>query len=177
MQTLVFLSAAVFFLSGCLGDTKETEPSAQNNAPENPETGLMQGMTEEHNKVRRPYNVPDLTWDEDLVDISLDWLNVLNDDGCQMEHNWDSPYGENLFWTSMTSNNREVVQAWASEVDFYDYDSNSCEPGEMCGHFTQIVWSTTERVGCASLTCDNGRGELWMCNYDPAGNWVGERPW
>ena len=64
------LVSSSLFLSGCLEALKKTEPSAENNAPENPETGLMQGMTEEHNKIRRPYNVPDLTWDEDLVDLS-----------------------------------------------------------------------------------------------------------
>ena len=177
MQKLIFLTAAVLIHSGCLGDTKETEPSAQNNVPENPETGLMQGMTEEHNKIRRPYNVPDLTWDEELVQISLDWLNVLNDDGCQMEHNWDSPLGENLMWATYYMSAADVVNGWASEEAFYDYGNNSCDPGEMCGHYTQIVWESTERVGCAMIVCPNGTDHMWMCNYDPAGNWVGERPY
>ena len=69
-----------------------------------------------------------------------------------------------------------MVDAWASEVVYYDYESNSCDRGEMCGHYTQLVWSTTERVGCAMATCADG-SEIWMCDYDPPGNYVGEWPY
>ena len=45
----------------------------------------------------------------------------------------------------------------------------------MCGHYTQIVWETTQKVGCAKIQCDGF--DLWVCNYDPPGNWVGEKPY
>jgi hypothetical protein len=40
-------------------------------------------------------------------------------------------------------------------------------------------------VGCARRTCttgspfSGGTGEwtFWVCDYDPPGNWVGERPY
>jgi len=38
---------------------------------------------------------------------------------------------------------------WADEEKCYDYDSNTCAEGHMCGHYTQIVWSTTRKLGCA----------------------------
>ena len=72
--------------------------------------------------------------------------------------------------------NEEVVQSWASEEEFYDYDANTCEPNQMCGHYTQIVWEQTTHVGCAVHICED-QSELWMCNYNPAGNWVGEKPY
>ncbi|XWS52169.1 hypothetical protein CRYUN_Cryun11dG0043900 [Craigia yunnanensis] len=35
----------------------------------------------------------------------------------------------------------------------------------MCGHYTQIVWKNTRRIGCARVICDNG--DVFMtCNYD-----------
>ena len=145
-------------------------------SPGDGETGRMIGITDAHNRVRAAKGLEDLWWSEALVDVSMEWLVHLRDSGCMMEHNWDSPYGENLFWASYASNADEVVESWASEEEFYDYESNSCQDGEQCGHYTQIVWSSTTQVGCAVLECTDG-SELWMCNYDPAGNWVGEQPY
>ncbi|KAK3533407.1 hypothetical protein QTP70_019486, partial [Hemibagrus guttatus] len=49
----------------------------------------------------------------------------------------------------------------------------------------QIVWATTNRVGCAVHVCPsmNVWGERWenavylVCNYSPKGNWIGEAPY
>nr|CAD1834629.1 unnamed protein product [Ananas comosus var. bracteatus] len=70
----------------------------------------------------------------------------------------------------------DVVLNWAEEHAFYNPANNSCLPGQVCGHFTQIVWNNTERVGCARVECAGG-GVIITCNYDPPGNWVGERPY
>ena len=32
----------------------------------------------------------------------------------------------------------EPVDDWHKEVQDYDYDSNTCQPGKMCGHYTQV---------------------------------------
>ncbi|KAF2317182.1 hypothetical protein GH714_015301 [Hevea brasiliensis] len=70
----------------------------------------------------------------------------------------------------------DAVSAWAAEEKYYTYATNSCEVGQMCGHYTQIVWKTTRRIGCARSVCDDG--DVFMtCNYDPPGNYVGERPY
>ena len=69
-----------------------------------------------------------------------------------------------------------MVDGWGSEVADYDYDANSCKPGRMCGHYTQLVWSSTERVGCGKGVCGDG-SVIWACRYDPPGNWVGEWPY
>jgi hypothetical protein len=45
----------------------------------------------------------------------------------------------------------------------------------VCGHYTQIVWRNTKSVGCAVA---RGKGvEVWVCNYDPPGNYAGQRPY
>ncbi|MEM6522020.1 MAG: CAP domain-containing protein, partial [Cyanobacteria bacterium P01_C01_bin.70] len=41
-----------------------------------------------------------------------------------------------------------VVAAWVAEKADYDYASNSCASGKVCGHYTQIVWRETTAVGC-----------------------------
>ncbi len=71
-----------------------------------------------------------------------------------------------------------MVQAWTSEVAWYDYDSNTCSApaGQSCGHYTQIVWADSLRIGCGRALCDDG-WEIVTCNYDPPGNWAGEWPY
>jgi hypothetical protein len=78
-----------------------------------------------------------------------------------------------------------VVRAWADEVADYDYENNSCVTGEQCGHYTQVVWRTTTRVGCATKVCTKNSPfgaqaptwQYWVCNYDPPGNYQGQRPY
>ncbi|KAK2530123.1 Crispld2 [Columba guinea] len=49
----------------------------------------------------------------------------------------------------------------------------------------QIVWATTNKIGCAVNVCKqmNVWGEIWenavylVCNYSPKGNWIGEAPY
>ena len=91
--------------------------------------------------------------------------------------------GENLYWERNTAvplpltSPKTVVDAWASEIEFYDYESNTCLPQEMCGHYTQVVWADTKKVGCAYRTCDDLGDQVWVCNYYPAGNFNDEHPY
>ena len=39
------------------------------------------------------------------------------------------------------------------------------------GHYTQIIWPTSQRVGCA--TASNRANDYLVCRYWPAGNIVG----
>jgi hypothetical protein len=39
------------------------------------------------------------------------------------------------------------------------------------GHYTQIVWPASQRVGCA--TASNRANDYLVCRYLPAGNIVG----
>ncbi|XVF08006.1 hypothetical protein REPUB_Repub06bG0188000 [Reevesia pubescens] len=59
---------------------------------------------------------------------------------------------------------------------FYDPKSNTCAKGEMCGHYTQVLWKDTVRVGCARVKCCNGKGFYVIYNYDPPGNYINEHP-
>ena len=114
-----------------------------------------------------------------MAEVSLDWLEHLAENNglsLGMEHNWILHSAKNLMCTTYYMSAADVVNGWASEEAFYDYNSNSCQPGEMCGHYTQIVWESTERVGCAMIVCPNGTDHMWMCNYDPT-ELGGERPY
>ena len=126
-----------------------------------------------HNAVRARLGIPPLAWSDRLAGRSQDWAaNLLA--SRQFFHRPNSVYGENLFEINGgAASSAQVVNAWASESRDYDYDSNRCH--RVCGHYTQIVWAGTKEVGCA--VARGGRREVWVCNYDPPGNWVGRRPY
>ena len=147
-------------------------------------------MTKHHNKLRKHYNSPALVYSKKLEDAAKKWVSVLQKDGCRMVHSHGKVgnYGENIFWASpltriqtdskgkskrsskiQTITPTQVSQAWYNEVEFYNYETNSCKKGEMCGHYTQVIWDTTKEIGCAALSCDD-KSQVWVCEYFPAGN-------
>ncbi|KAH9655435.1 Pathogenesis-related protein 1 [Citrus sinensis] len=65
---------------------------------------------------------------------------------------------------------------WVSEKDDYDYNSNSCNAGKVCGHYTHVVWRNSVRIGCAKVRCNNG-GTFIGCNYASPGDVVGQKPY
>jgi pathogenesis-related protein 1 len=139
----------------------------------NPSTSFSREMLKEHNAVRAQVKVPPLQWSEDLAAVAQRWANRLLSQR-KFEHSPDTRYGENLFDISgQAATPAWAVRFWASESRNYDYASNTCRG--LCGHYTQIVWRDTKSAGCA--VARGGGREVWVCNYDPPGNWLGQRPY
>ena len=92
--------------------------------------------------------------------------------GCQPS----GDVGENLYWYSLPITNVSVpVEAWYDEYQYYDINSQSCS--YICGHYTQVVWANTYKVGCAKVFCF-ARGRTYLlCNYSPSGNYYGQTPY
>jgi uncharacterized protein YkwD len=136
-------------------------------------SSFARDMLAAHNAVRARVGTAPLAWSERLAARSQDWADTLLKRK-QFFHRPKSTYGENLFEiTGAGASSAQVVNGWAAESRNYDYSSNRCHG--VCGHYTQIVWGGTKEVGCA-VARGAGR-EVWVCNYDPPGNWVGERPY
>lgn len=134
---------------------------------------MAHDMLAAHNAVRERTGVTPLAWSDRLAARAQDWADTLVARR-QFVHRPNSTYGENLFEiTGATASSAEVVGAWAEESRNYDYRTNKCRG--VCRHYTQIVWGATKEVGCA-VSRGGGR-EVWVCDYDPPGNWVGERPY
>jgi pathogenesis-related protein 1 len=134
---------------------------------------LARDMLAAHNAVRAKVGVPPLVWSEKLAAAAQEWADTLIAQR-RFEHRPNSSHGENLFrLDGGRATPRNVVERWASEQANFNYKSNRCK-GE-CGHYTQIVWRSTKEVGCA--VARGGGREVWVCEYAPPGNYVGQRPY
>ena len=156
---------------GCAAPAEPpARPKAQRAAP--PKTS-SRPIVAAHNKVRAAVGVPPLQWSDPIAKTAQRWANRLARNGCKLTHSTNNRYGENLFAASAAVSPEHVVDNWASERADYNYARNKCR--SVCGHYTQIVWAKSTRLGCASARC--GNGVVWVCNYDPPGNFVGEKPY
>ena len=162
------------------------DPSNDPVAPSTePDDTQLYGIVAAHNAVRSSVSpapvtpLGSLVWSEDAASVARAWAG-----NCQFGHNPSRRnFGENIFAASAGygASPQGVVQDWASESSNYDYASNGCSG--VCGHYTQLVWADTTSVGCAVQQCSTGSPfggggwELWVCDYGPPGNYVGQRPY
>ena len=138
-----------------------------------------QEMIERHNYWRAKVGVESLTWSEDLAEYAAEWaMHLAKEKGCTMQHRpregtWKQQYGENLFIGTDEYNSSYVCDQWASERKHYNNEKITRNNYKKVGHYTQIVWFNTKKVGCARVVC-NGK-EIWVCNYSPPGNTLNKR--
>ncbi|CAK9145001.1 unnamed protein product [Ilex paraguariensis] len=126
-----------------------------------------------HNAARSQVGAGPLTWDNKVASYAQNYANQRIND-CNLKHS-QGQYGENLATATPTLSGTSAVNLWVGERVNYDHNSNSCTGGQ-CGHYTQVVWRNSVRLGCARVQCKNG---WWFvtCNYDPPGNVIGQRPY
>ena len=164
-------------------------------------TAERDALLAQHNQIRSAVlpgaaNMARQEWDANLATVAQSWAAQ-----CNFSHNPNrsSAYaalsnnsgqvGENIYVTtasraSALAGANSATGLWAAEVSDYTYASNSCAPGKVCGHYTQLVWANTRRVGCAVQLCPTVTGlpsftnaQLVVCDYNPAGNFIGQTPY
>jgi uncharacterized protein YkwD len=138
------------------------------------------GIVAEHNKWREAVNVPALRWSNEIAAYAKEWATTVQkqygkQDFCGLTHRPNGRYGQNLF-AGYRMTPQGGVNMWAAERHDYTYTTNSCANGKACGHYTQIVWRNSTEFGCAEAQCGNGT-KLWICDYNPYGNIVGQKPY
>ncbi|KAF8112784.1 hypothetical protein N665_0062s0127 [Sinapis alba] len=125
-----------------------------------------------HNQARQAVGVGPVQWDATLAAFAQSYADRLRGD-CRLIHS-GGPYGENLAGSSGDLTGVRAVNLWVNEKVNYNYASNTCNG--VCGHYTQVVWRNSVRIGCAKARCNNG-GTIISCNYDPPGNYVNQKPY
>lgn len=140
------------------------------------ETGALAGLTAAHNAERALVGTSPLTWSPSVAGIAQQWAeSLVNDNACTLAHNTNrGQLGENLFWTTTPRSTQYVVSQWIKEKVDYNAQTHTCAEGKLCMHYTQVVWHNTTEVGCGMATCGNGT-QIWVCNYNPTGNYVGQQ--
>jgi len=145
----------------------------------------MVGMTAAHNQARANAMpvpnpaLPPMVWNCQIAQVAQNYSAQ-----CVFQHSMNPNYGENLYASSgLNSTPQNVVADWVAEDAFYNYNTNTCQAGKVCGHYTQVVWRTSVEVGCGHTKCTtgspfgSGSWDNWVCNYSPPGNYVGQKPY
>jgi hypothetical protein len=118
-------------------------------------------------------------------------------------HRTDHTYGENIAaWAGSSRLTAErAVALWLREKPVFNLlnslgsyrvgdelsppaaSGKEQPPRLVVGHYTQVIWRSTDRLGAAQLTFDLvddqaiGHYVAIICNYDPVGNRLGEKPY
>ncbi len=167
-------SIALFALPFILGNsTAETRPSLN---------AEQVAWLKSHNEERIALGVPPLQWDRGLAQDAQSWANQMARTR-QFEHapqkGDESDQGENLWMgTAGRFAPHEMVNGWIEEKkDFvrgpFPKVSKTGKWADV-GHYVQLVWADTQKVGCAKSTAAGD--DYLVCRYYPAGNWEGQDP-
>jgi hypothetical protein len=145
-------------------------------------TSLDQRLLAAHNRERDSGGIAPLAWDPVLAAEAADWGERLAAAG-EFDHDpdldGDDPQGENLWaGTPGAYSPEEMVGGWIEEKKHFRpgrFPDNSLT-GDLAdvGHYTQLMWRETDRVGCALAA--GAAEEVLVCRYRTAGNVVGEVP-
>lgn len=143
-------------------------------------------MLHHHNIHRANHSAPALSWDATLATYASNTAK-----GCVFEHDMDQGsggYGQNLAsWGSSGDISSQQLETGAGAItnQWYNGEVNawtfygSANPPKGAnllewGHFTQVVWKSSTKVGCATVQCPAGTVlglPAWytVCNYNPPG--------
>ncbi|XP_047133447.1 Golgi-associated plant pathogenesis-related protein 1 [Hydra vulgaris] len=125
-----------------------------------------------HNKLRAKHEkTPRLVLDKVLTKSAQAYAEYLASNDL-FEHS-DGKYGENLYMT-MGGEPQNVCDdasnSWYSEIENYDYDKP--DYAQETGHFTQLVWRGSRKVGFGIAT--KGENTVVVAQYLPGGNKIGD---
>uniref|UniRef100_A0A6G5A5Y9 Putative antigen-5 n=1 Tax=Rhipicephalus microplus TaxID=6941 RepID=A0A6G5A5Y9_RHIMP len=127
---------------------------------------MQHGILRRHNHYRRLHGVPLLKNDEKLNRWAQGWAQHMANTE-DFNHMNKTGIGENLYFESGHPSAAGIVDDWYSEICTYYYPSPMKE--NIIGHFTQIVWKASRRIG--SGIARSRKGVYVASFYTPAGNY------
>jgi hypothetical protein len=131
-----------------------------------------------HNAERARVGMPPLSWDPALSVGAGIYAQQMAMTGMfqHSDRHARRGIGENLWMGSHGAFSIEtMVGGWSSEKRYFRagvFPNNSTTGSwDDVGHYTQMIWPTTTRVGCAIASTP--RIDYLVCHYSPAGNMDG----
>jgi len=133
----------------------------------------LQAVLDQHNLYRCMHGVSPLEWDNVLANNAQLWVNKGH-----WGHSQTPGVGENLAWGSPSMKGEDAVQNWYNEIGLTSgggglVDAQTGAPGGT-GHYTQVVWKNSNKVGCAKGMRTGRGGDYWVCQYKEPGNVWGQ---
>jgi hypothetical protein len=135
------------------------------------------------------YASPVLTWDQVLANEMGTYLST-----CVWGHDANrstghtAAVGENIYARSpiVTADVglTEAHNSWKAEKAYFVNNpiNTACTGGQVCGHYSQMVWKASTTIGCAYATCATATNlagwtniVLVGCRYYPAGNYLNQK--
>lgn len=133
-------------------------------------------------------NMMKLHWDEELETLAQCWANqcLFEHNTCRMTLNGEY-YGQNLAlsgtngplkYLTRAQKLRDHINSWFSEIELFrkgpKIDERIEKFGRLsgAGHFTQLIWANTSRIGCGRVVyfAHGYNRTNFVCNYVPGGN-------
>jgi uncharacterized protein YkwD len=126
-----------------------------------------------HNQYRAEVGNAPLQWDASLQASAQQWADhLLATGGKEHDPSINGKLGENIY--------RQGNQAWGMPAETLDPAAAAHnwyqEKGYLGGHYTQMVWKASTKVGCGVATKSEKNGDaednkqVIVCRYDPPGN-------
>ena len=130
---------------------------------------------EAHNKYRQMHQAEDVVYDEGLAQGAQQWAEKLAKEDKFYHSESDERYGagENLAMYGSSDPNDKTLLTTACATDMWydevkDYDFGNPGFAMNTGHFTQVVWKGTKKVGFGYA------GNYVVGRYEPSGNMMGD---
>lgn len=129
-----------------------------------------------HNSYRVQHGVSELEHEPRLSSLAQEWAEKLASDSSLKYRSFtykSGDVGENIMKFNLKEaqlyyrSGNDVTNEWYSEENDYDYKGKF---SANTGHFTQLVWKNTQRVGFGFAIDETGMFYA-VANYFPAGNY------
>jgi uncharacterized protein YkwD len=126
---------------------------------------MAQECLNRHNYHRSLAGLDPLEWDQRLAVQAQEW-SYINAAQHRIWHSHTHGQGENIYMMSggAPSSATRAIESWMSEKSIYahmGWPALSMSNYIHVGHFTQIMWPSTTRVGCGMAV--NGGTTVWTC--------------
>lgn len=125
-----------------------------------------------HNSYRAQHCTAPLSWSSRLAARAKAWANQLASE-CRFALRHSIKGGGENAWAGegRRFSVNEMVGSWYAEHRNYNYASGRSNGRGIIGHFTQMMWSGSKRLGCGIARC--GNKSYAVCQYGPPGNFIG----